>query len=254
VLGAAAACAGLLAAGVPLLGGGGTRGAAYRALGLLTAALPCALVAVPLAYVSAIAAIAGRRARAGRAPVRGVLTAQEPVQMQQVAVLPTRYASDCRAWVTSFALLRQLATRRRQLGRTRLARAGDRASVPGPRASRGRPFSGHCLTACRAQAPLPEVRQGMRPVRACGRARRATRPAPGQRRGVLVRGGRVLDALADCSVVALDKTGTLTGGALVASGMAAPGAPAPRPPGGGGQGDGAPAAPGSPGSGRVGGQ
>jgi len=127
VLGAAAACAGLLAAGVPLLGGGGTRGAAYRALGLLTAASPCALVAVPLAYVSAIAAIAGRRARAGRAPVRGVLTAQEPVQMRDVAVLPTRYASDCRAWVTSSALLRQLATRRRQLGRTRLA-----VRAPGP--------------------------------------------------------------------------------------------------------------------------
>ncbi len=59
---AAAAFAWLLASGVPLLGDGVTRGAAYRALGLLTAASPCALVAVPLAYVSAIAAIAGRRA------------------------------------------------------------------------------------------------------------------------------------------------------------------------------------------------
>jgi len=71
---------------------------------------------------------------------------------------------------------------------------------------------------------------------------------------MLVRGGRVLDALADCSVVALDKTGTLTGGALIASGMAAPGAPAPRPPRGGGHGAGAPAALGGPGSGPVGGQ
>ena len=59
----AGAFAWLLASGVPLLGDGVSRGAAYRALGLLTAASPCALVAVPLAYVSAIAAIAGRCAR-----------------------------------------------------------------------------------------------------------------------------------------------------------------------------------------------
>lgn len=38
------------------------RGAFYRAMGLLTVASPCALVMVPLAYVSAIAAIASRSA------------------------------------------------------------------------------------------------------------------------------------------------------------------------------------------------
>ena len=36
------------------------RGALYRAMGLLTTASPCALVLVPLAYVSAIAAITSR--------------------------------------------------------------------------------------------------------------------------------------------------------------------------------------------------
>ncbi|KAL4459085.1 hypothetical protein ABPG75_013950 [Micractinium tetrahymenae] len=50
----------LLATGVPLLGAAGQRGAFYRAMGLLTVASPCALVMVPLAYVSAIAAIASR--------------------------------------------------------------------------------------------------------------------------------------------------------------------------------------------------
>ncbi|KAK9826478.1 hypothetical protein WJX81_003446 [Elliptochloris bilobata] len=104
ILAAAGAFAWLLASGVPLLGDGVSRGAAYRALGLLTAASPCALVAVPLAYVSAIAAIASR--------------------------------------------------------------------------------------------------------------------------GVLVKGGRVLDALAACSTVALDKTGTLTTGVLVATSMLAPAAAA----------------------------
>lgn len=44
------------------------------------------------------------------------------------------------------------------------------------------------------------------------------------RRGVLVKGGRVLDAVAACSSVALDKTGTLTTGVLVATGMVAPAA------------------------------
>ena len=48
--------------GVPLLSTAGQRGAVYRAMGLLTTASPCALVLVPLAYVSAIAAITSRRA------------------------------------------------------------------------------------------------------------------------------------------------------------------------------------------------
>ena len=41
-----------LALGIPLLG---ERGALYRALGVCTAAAPCALVLVPLAYVCAVA-------------------------------------------------------------------------------------------------------------------------------------------------------------------------------------------------------
>ena len=44
----------LLVSGVPLWGG---RGAAYRALGLLTAAAPCALLLVPLAFVCAVAVL-----------------------------------------------------------------------------------------------------------------------------------------------------------------------------------------------------
>ena len=51
---------GLLAVGVPVLSASGQRGALYRALGLLTTASPCALVLVPLAYVSAIATVTQR--------------------------------------------------------------------------------------------------------------------------------------------------------------------------------------------------
>lgn len=51
----------LLYSGVPLIGTPGVeRGALYRAMSLLTVASPCALVMVPLAYVSAIAAAASR--------------------------------------------------------------------------------------------------------------------------------------------------------------------------------------------------
>lgn len=52
--------AGLLLSGVPLLSTGVQRGAIYRALGLLSTASPCALVLVPLAYVSALAAVSNR--------------------------------------------------------------------------------------------------------------------------------------------------------------------------------------------------
>jgi len=48
----------MVASGVPVIGTAGTRGALYRAMGLLTVASPCALVLVPMAYVSAIAALA----------------------------------------------------------------------------------------------------------------------------------------------------------------------------------------------------
>lgn len=63
ILASLLALAVLVAAGVPLLpsaGAGIERGALHRAMGLLTVASPCALVLVPLAYVSAIAAMASR--------------------------------------------------------------------------------------------------------------------------------------------------------------------------------------------------
>lgn len=50
----------MVACGVPIVGQGATKGALYRAMGLLTVASPCALVMVPMAYVSAIAALASR--------------------------------------------------------------------------------------------------------------------------------------------------------------------------------------------------
>ena len=43
--------------GVPLLGAAGQAGALYRAMGMLTAAAPCALVIAPLSYVAAMAAL-----------------------------------------------------------------------------------------------------------------------------------------------------------------------------------------------------
>ena len=46
--------------GVPMLGSPTQSGAFYRAMGFLTAASPCALVLVPLAYVSAIGAVTSR--------------------------------------------------------------------------------------------------------------------------------------------------------------------------------------------------
>lgn len=55
----------MVACGVPVVGdptgaAGVTKGALYRAMGLLTVASPCALVMVPMAYVSAIASLASR--------------------------------------------------------------------------------------------------------------------------------------------------------------------------------------------------
>lgn len=51
------AVAALRLIGVPLLGTAGQAGALYRAMGMLTAAAPCALVIAPLSYVAAMAAL-----------------------------------------------------------------------------------------------------------------------------------------------------------------------------------------------------
>lgn len=52
----------MLLNGVPLLSTATQRGAWYRAMGILTVASPCALVMVPLAYTSALAAVTQRYA------------------------------------------------------------------------------------------------------------------------------------------------------------------------------------------------
>ncbi len=59
----AAALAALLAAGVPLLDAPG--GALYRALGVLVAGSPCAVVLVPLAYVCAMATVTRKVGKQG---------------------------------------------------------------------------------------------------------------------------------------------------------------------------------------------
>ena len=51
------AVAALRLAGVPLLGTARQAGALYRAMGMLTAAAPCALVIAPLSYIAAMAAL-----------------------------------------------------------------------------------------------------------------------------------------------------------------------------------------------------
>ena len=50
----------MAALGVPMLGAGAEPGAVYRAMGWLTAAAPCAVVMVPLAYTSAQFALSRR--------------------------------------------------------------------------------------------------------------------------------------------------------------------------------------------------
>jgi Zn2+/Cd2+-exporting ATPase len=54
IIGTACAFMGLLACGVPVWG---SQGAAYRALGVLTAAAPCGLLLAPLAFVCAVAVL-----------------------------------------------------------------------------------------------------------------------------------------------------------------------------------------------------
>ena len=90
----------LLSIGLP---GSVQRGAFYRAMGLLTVASPCALVMVPLAYVSAIAAIASRRACAA-------CLAAEPTGLQPAVpaslslLLPQLSCSSAADWVGGASL------------------------------------------------------------------------------------------------------------------------------------------------------
>jgi hypothetical protein len=108
----------------------GQRGAFYRAMGLLTTASPCALVLVPLAYVSAIAAITSRCGFVGA------------IKRTETLGLPGLNASFCTA-------MRQ-----------------------------------------------PWVHSAMYMVHF-------------GRRGMLIKGGKVLDALGSCRTVAFDKTGAM---------------------------------------------
>ena len=59
---------GLVLSGVPMMSQGAQRGAIYRSIGLLSTASPCALVLVPLAYISALAAVSNRYASASSLP------------------------------------------------------------------------------------------------------------------------------------------------------------------------------------------
>lgn len=82
---------GLLLTGVPLMSQGPQRGALYRSIGLLSTASPCALVLVPLAYVSALAAISNRFS-------------------------PTTCSMEYLEYVRTFGILREARFRRKYLG------------------------------------------------------------------------------------------------------------------------------------------
>ena len=71
IAGVCACFCALLATGVPLMSQGAQQGALYRALALLTTASPCALILVPLAYVSALAAITKRCPPSPFPPIAG---------------------------------------------------------------------------------------------------------------------------------------------------------------------------------------
>jgi cation transport ATPase len=75
--------------GVPMLSQAGQRGAFYRAMGLLTTASPCALVLVPLSYVSAIAAITSRGMLIKGGKVLDALASCETIAFDKTGTLTT---------------------------------------------------------------------------------------------------------------------------------------------------------------------
>jgi Cd2+/Zn2+-exporting ATPase len=76
----------LALSGVPLLG---PRGAVYRALGVLTAGSPCALVLVPLAYVCALAAITKRGILVKSAGALDALASCQAVALDKTGTITT---------------------------------------------------------------------------------------------------------------------------------------------------------------------
>lgn len=152
----------LRVSGVPMLSSATQRGAFYRAMGLLTTASPCALVLVPLAYVSAIAAITSRGMLIKGGRVLDSMVACKNVAFDKTGTLTTgdlactgiispedhtsNYEPDA-DW------LKQLVDQRDDSGREALAAAAElavRSSHPVSQA----------VLACRKQAAskLPRVR------------------------------------------------------------------------------------------------
>ncbi|GFH16863.1 uncharacterized protein HaLaN_13375, partial [Haematococcus lacustris] len=89
---------GLVLAGVPLLGPGG---ALYRAMGVLTAGSPCAVVLVPLAYVCAIATVTRKGVLVKSGAALDALTACDTVALDKTGTVTSGNMSLVAAAVVS---------------------------------------------------------------------------------------------------------------------------------------------------------